>query len=148
MYDATKQYYVNTCIPYHSLFYFLRFFFPRNFTYNGTHVHRHWAVMISSVYVQRWATSEDDRTVQAPGDEDDLPEETVSDRVLLVRRTPPGLYQNFMVSEGNSYACAAPAFSTYSHANFSVENETLSILGYITNSTDSSKLSLASLQAS
>ena len=99
--------------------------------------------MISSVYKQSWVNT----ALQGPGDDKDVPTEVLSDRVLLVRKTPPGLYQNFLIPEGNSYACSAPAYSMYVHADFSVENDTLKILGYVMEN-GTSQLSLTSLQAS
>lgn len=104
----------------------------------------YWAVMISSVYTERYASS--DPTFNRPPDEDLDDDDVVGERTLLIRKDMPGLHQKFLVSTANSYACSASQYSMYTTASYTLNNETLNIHGANVNAT--SMLNLTFIQVS
>ncbi len=125
-----------------------RFFFPANFTYNDSTVPTNdWAVMISSITVQRWANiNGDDEPPQQAPDDDNNENEFVSNRCLLTRLNYTRLHQRFLVPDTNSYACSGSMMNTYTKTLYNVDNGTLKILGFDSNYTDAHGLNLTSLQ--
>lgn len=115
-----------------------------NFTYNDIYTKNYWAVMVSSIYTQRWATADSEPITRPPDEEVD--DGYVSNRTLLIRKDLPGLFQKFLVSTENSYACSASQFSVYTKANMTLYNDTLNIFGVSSNVNDSSLLTLKFLQ--